>query len=1408
MTKVASPYEQLEAYNLSMDTTSEADVPMGRERADTESSSSEDGGGGSVVHSQQSSSNATNNSLFQDLKLKWKRVRYLLSESDSPPMPDQVAYSRPSECDEQSDVSSGSDSAYVSDRTSDFDAGPPPSKKAKTEEGMTDNKGDKESKDDEEEAALDSQSSPSVSDQSPGGRSSPMNSSPQEGGSTNSPPPMPVPFQYGHFVVPASCVTSSTSLSVTSSTATKYSQSEQHKQQEKSPPLPSSSSPDSGEKKMSSPGPNHSPDRTCEVPSPMILNCPPGYLMQLSGGFSAHHPGTPMKLIPMMPMVSSAAGVFPHMSGAPMFLAASPDGTNCLVPGIASPAEILHCSPGQTSVSYTLPTSTGSTLVTYPTLDGPKVVRSEDVIKIEDPQISLNTGQGYPTLNFVPSPTGSNSSGSGGITNSSPNNNNNKVSPGNSFKQPKREESRIKKDSEFISHYTKEAFVYRGHLAENPHNMKPRPLPSGSNAAGNILDLAMKAEDSDSEDPLVCAICNDKATGLHYGIVTCEGCKGFFKRTVQNKRVYTCVADGDCEINKAQRNRCQYCRFKKCLRMGMVLAAVREDRMPGGRNSGALYNLYKVKYKKHKRRDLCGKATKNQHHNHPHHHLHRFSVPTCKLEMPEVVPGYKVRSTNGDGASSDAGPSSSDSAYESSTDVGCVSDASSTWSSLSSSLSYSSTRYGHRAGYNSEGGRNGEVSPRQYYVTYPAPLFPIMPSSAHLSPPARGCEMRELGSSHGLSLMSSAPHPQQMYRSATGHTSLGAHLNQRQISLGDELARGTRLKIPSPLHPQLHHQQQEQNHPQQQKHHQKLAAASPSHLLSPNAAAAARDSYWSPPERGQYSNQHRLSPRSPRTPVSVSDGSSFPSYYPSMSSSGMTTAESMSAASAAIYSEGKQSQHQHFQEMPPASSQGQLLSPNNQGASRKNSMSCADASGIKREHSGGSASYIHQVHKSEQHQWQMASSGTRHHHHQNEIDPQWSPDGIQIKEETKAGEEDKSSYQAGTSDDQKQSDSDYCSDRDAQSSSQGEGSPPASVLLNGKMDNNESWSSAVSKPSPTSPSASQVFKHSQHQNYLGSKTKGSNTGDKFASNGSRHSDVVKSVSQSFYASSANIIADLAKNDNLLSIAEDYQIDQFTGSEESVAHALCMVGDNIVMRFVHWMKHLPFCRDIPKEVQTKILMSKWHELLLLIMIAYKPASKQGRKRSPSASSSPSYLHNSSNQGAVEGCGKDEPGNLGDGGSGSTPSYSPRNNGKPTFAELYSSNMQRMQDYLQRSFRKFFSLEQLEDEIGSLMEKITDIMAYFWELGITRKELLCLQVILLLNHECVKSDARLSHIASAYKQALQQYILERCPSEANRLGDLLGQFHKLQAASAQLLASKMIYIPFLLNAPTGSTSAALS
>ncbi|XP_070532313.1 nuclear receptor subfamily 6 group A member 1-like [Ptychodera flava] len=113
-----------------------------------------------------------------------------------------------------------------------------------------------------------------------------------------------------------------------------------------------------------------------------------------------------------------------------------------------------------------------------------------------------------------------------------------------------------------------------------------------SDSVGSGLDSQGHSEASNSEEDeslMYCSICDDRATGLHYGIITCEGCKGFFKRTVQNKRVYTCVGDRNCEITKAQRNRCQFCRFQKCLDKGMLLEAVREDRMPGGRNTGLSY---------------------------------------------------------------------------------------------------------------------------------------------------------------------------------------------------------------------------------------------------------------------------------------------------------------------------------------------------------------------------------------------------------------------------------------------------------------------------------------------------------------------------------------------------------------------------------------------------------------------------------------------------------------------------------------------------------------------------------------------------------------------------------------------------------------------------------------------------
>ncbi|XP_074801748.1 thyroid hormone receptor beta isoform X1 [Natator depressus] len=77
----------------------------------------------------------------------------------------------------------------------------------------------------------------------------------------------------------------------------------------------------------------------------------------------------------------------------------------------------------------------------------------------------------------------------------------------------------------------------------------------------------------------LCVVCGDKATGYHYRCITCEGCKGFFRRTIQKNLhpTYSCKYEGKCVIDKVTRNQCQECRFKKCIYVGMATDLVLDD---------------------------------------------------------------------------------------------------------------------------------------------------------------------------------------------------------------------------------------------------------------------------------------------------------------------------------------------------------------------------------------------------------------------------------------------------------------------------------------------------------------------------------------------------------------------------------------------------------------------------------------------------------------------------------------------------------------------------------------------------------------------------------------------------------------------------------------------------------------
>ncbi|XP_025088100.1 retinoic acid receptor beta-like isoform X1 [Pomacea canaliculata] len=75
-----------------------------------------------------------------------------------------------------------------------------------------------------------------------------------------------------------------------------------------------------------------------------------------------------------------------------------------------------------------------------------------------------------------------------------------------------------------------------------------------------------------------CRVCQEPGAGFHYGVNTCEACKGFFRRSLVRKEDYKCLGNGNCNIHAGKRKICPKCRLEKCLAVGMSKEAIKTGR--------------------------------------------------------------------------------------------------------------------------------------------------------------------------------------------------------------------------------------------------------------------------------------------------------------------------------------------------------------------------------------------------------------------------------------------------------------------------------------------------------------------------------------------------------------------------------------------------------------------------------------------------------------------------------------------------------------------------------------------------------------------------------------------------------------------------------------------------------------
>ncbi|GFN79355.1 nuclear hormone receptor e75 [Plakobranchus ocellatus] len=94
-----------------------------------------------------------------------------------------------------------------------------------------------------------------------------------------------------------------------------------------------------------------------------------------------------------------------------------------------------------------------------------------------------------------------------------------------------------------------------------------------------------------------CKVCDAPAAGFHYGVNTCEACKGFFHRSLRFYKQYICEKNDACNIQHGRKKMCQKCRYDKCISVGMAKGAIKTGRYTTTKHTEDTLELQRLQQK-------------------------------------------------------------------------------------------------------------------------------------------------------------------------------------------------------------------------------------------------------------------------------------------------------------------------------------------------------------------------------------------------------------------------------------------------------------------------------------------------------------------------------------------------------------------------------------------------------------------------------------------------------------------------------------------------------------------------------------------------------------------------------------------------------------------------------------------